>query len=327
MKPLVLVLVYITEEHRELVAESFEMIYAPNAALGADRSAGLAQMAAHGSKIRAVLTNGTNGLTPAEIDTMPKLEIICTLGVGYENVAVDYARARGIAVANAAFTNDDTVADHAMMILLAAIRNVIRLDRLCRQGVWRDDMPRPPHISHRRLGILGLGVIGQQIARRAEGFDLEIGYHNRSRKPDVAYSYFNSVMALAQWADYLVVAAPGGPSTRHIINAEVLRALGPEGVLVNIARGTLVDTAALAVALREGHISAAALDVYEGEPVPPAALLEMDNVVLTPHIAGISPDAIHASVQRFIDNTTRHFAGEPLISPVTVSHTPEVRPA
>ncbi|MDB5821874.1 MAG: D-isomer specific 2-hydroxyacid dehydrogenase, NAD-binding [Herminiimonas sp.] len=316
MKPLLLVLVYITEEHRALVSESFDLIYAPNEGLGADRSNGAAQIAARGKDIRVVLTNGTNGLLPSEIDAMPKLEIICTLGVGHENVPIAYATARGIRVCNAASTNDDCVADHAMGILLAATRGIPALNLGVRQGKWRDDIPRPPHVSFRRMGILGLGAIGKKIAKRAVGFDMEIGYHGRTRRDETGYRFFDDVKNLATWCDFLVVAAPGGKDTFHIVNADVLTALGPRGVIVNISRGSLVDTQAVADALRDGRISAAALDVYESEPKPPEALLEFANAVLTPHVAGISPEAIQASVQRFIDNATRHFAGQPLLTPV-----------
>ncbi|MES2185732.1 MAG: 2-hydroxyacid dehydrogenase [Pseudomonadota bacterium] len=316
MKPLLLVLVFLSEEHRALVSERFDMVYAPNEDLGADRSNGAAQIAARGPDIRVVLTNGTNGLLAAEIDALPKLELICTVGVGHENVAVAHARARGIAVANAAGTNDECVADHAMMILLAAIRRLPFLNDGVRQGMWRDDIPRPPHVSFKRMGIVGLGAIGQKIAHRARGFHMEIGYHSRSRKDETGYRYFDSVPALAEWCDFLVLAAPGGKETYHLVDAKVLAALGPEGVLVNIARGTLVDTQALAEALREGRIMAAALDVYENEPTPPAALLGFDNAILTPHVGGISPQAIHASVVRFLDNAERHFARQPLLTPV-----------
>lgn len=316
MKPLVLVLVYITPEHRELVSQSFELIYAPNDGLSGDRSHGAARIAERGKDIQVVLTNGMHGLTPGEIDAMPRLEIICTLGVGFENVAIAHATARGIKVANAAGTNDACVADHAMALLLGAIRRVPTLNTLVRQGVWRDDIPRPPQVSGKRMGIVGLGAIGRKIARRAEGFDMEIGYFGRTRKNDTPLRFFDSVLALATWCDFLMVATPGGKDTFHLVNAEVLNALGGGGVLVNIARGSVVDTAAVADALREHRIFAAALDVYEGEPTPPAALLELENCILTPHVGGISPEAIQALVQRFIDNATRHFAGEPLLTPV-----------
>lgn len=312
-----LVLVFLSEEHRTLVAEHFDMIYAPNEHLGADRTNGAAQIAARGSDIRIVLTNGTNGLLAEEIDALPNLELICTLGVGYENVALSHARARGIPIANAANTNADCVADHAMMLLLAAIRRLPFLERSVRNGLYRDDIPRPPHVSGRRIGIVGMGAIGQDVAVRAEGFRMDVGYLTRTPRPDLSYRYFDNVLGLADWADFLVVAAPGGKETFHMVNAQVLDALGPQGVLVNVARGSLVDTAALADALRERRIMAAAIDVYEGEPTAPPALLELDNAIITPHVGGISPQAIHTSVVRFIDNAERHLAGQPLISPVT----------
>jgi lactate dehydrogenase-like 2-hydroxyacid dehydrogenase len=316
MKPTLLVLVYLSEEHRALVSQQFDMIYAPNEGLGADRSNGAAQIAARGHEIRVVLTNGTNGLLAEEIDALPKLELVCTVGVGFENVALERARARGIPVCNAAGTNDDAVADHAMAILLAAIRRVPFLNNGVRHGLWRDDIPRPPHVSGRKMGIFGLGAIGRKVARRAQGFDMEIGYHSRTRRDDCGFHWFDDIVSLAQWCDFLVIAAPGGQATYHIVDAKVLDALGPQGVVVNVARGTLVDTDAVADALRDKRIWAAALDVYEFEPTPPARLLEFDNAVLTPHIGGISPQAIHASVVRFLENAHAHFTGQPLLTRV-----------
>lgn len=316
MKPTLLVLVFLSEEHRALVSEQFELLYAPNEGLGVDRSNGAAQIAARGNDIRFVLTNGTNGLLTQEIDAMPKLELVCTLGVGFENVARDHARSKGVPVCNAAGTNDSAVADHAMAILLAAIRRVTFLNNGVRHGLWRDEIPRPPHVSGRKLGIFGLGAIGKQIAKRAQGFDMEIGYHSRTRRDETGFKWFDDLLSLARWCDFLVVAAPGGKETYHIVNAQVLDALGPDGVVVNIARGTLVDTDAVADALRDKRIWAAALDVYEFEPTPPARLLEFDNAILTPHIGGISPQAIHASVLRFFENAEAHLAGKPLLTRV-----------
>ncbi len=315
-KPLLLVLVFLSEEHRALVSERFELIYAPNEGLGKDRSNGQAQIATRGQDIRVVLTNGTNGLLAEEIDALPHLELICTVGVGFENVARERARERGIPVCNAAGTNDDAVADHAMAILLAAIRRLPFLNSGVRHGLWRDDIPRPPHVSGRRMGIFGLGNIGRKVAKRAQGFDMEIGYHSRTRRDETGFRWFDDILGLAEWCDFLVVCAPGGKATYHIVNEQVLNALGPQGVVVNVARGTLVDTDAVAAALRDKRIWAAALDVYEGEPTPPKALLEFDNAILTPHIGGISPQAIHASVVRFLENAEAHYGGRPLLTPV-----------
>lgn len=316
MKPSLLVLIYLSEMHRDRVSQHFELIYAPNDDLGKDRSNGTAQLNQYGKDIRVVLTNGTNGLLPAEIDAMPNLEIICTLGVGYENVALEYAKSRGIRVCNGAGTNDDCVADHAMGILIAAVRRIPLLNAGVRNGMWRDDIPRPPNFSFKKMGILGMGGVGRKIAKRAKGFELEVGYFSRSRHDETGYRYFDTLVGLAQWCDYLVVAAPGGQSTLHIVNAQILKALGSNGVLVNISRGSLVDTQAVANALQEKSIAAVALDVYESEPTPPKALLKFENAILTPHVAGTSPEAIDAVVQRFIDNANRHFSGEALLTPI-----------
>jgi lactate dehydrogenase-like 2-hydroxyacid dehydrogenase len=247
---------------------------------------------------------------------MPQLELICAMGAGYENIAIDAARARGIVVANGAGTNDDCVADHAFGLLIAAVRGIVKLDRQCRDGVWREAIPFPPNVSGRKLGIVGLGTIGEKIARRAAGFDIEVGYHNRRPKDGVAHRYFDRLLALAQWADFLVVATPGGADTKHLIGREALDALGPRGVLVNIARGSVVDTEALAAALKDGRLGGAGLDVYESEPLPPQPLIGLDNVVLTPHVAGWSPEAVQATIDRFLANAEGHFSGKGPVSPV-----------
>ena len=316
IKPTLLVLVYLAPEHRNLLSDRFELLYAPNEGLGVDRSNGQEQINLRGEEIEFVLTNGANGLLPIEIDAMPKLKLICSLGVGFENVAIEHARRCGIPVCNAAGTNHVAVADHAMAILLAAIRRVTFLNNGVRHGLWRDDIPRPPHVSGRKMGIFGLGAVGTEIAKRARGFDMEIGYNSRSRKDQLGFRWFENINSLAQWCDYLIIAAPASEETYHVVNGEVLNFLGPDGVLVNVARGTLVDTNAVATALKQKRIWAVALDVYEFEPTPPSQLFEFDNAILTPHIAGISPQAIHASVMRFIENTEAFLAGKALLTQV-----------
>ncbi|WP_027015091.1 2-hydroxyacid dehydrogenase [Comamonas composti] len=313
MKPVLLVLNFNTPEHLRLMAQSFadfELIYAPDAAQAE------AAIAAHGERVRVVLTVGATGLSAAQMQRLPALTLVCAMGAGYENVDLAHARGRGIAVGNGAGTNDDCVADHAMGLLLAARRGISHQDRLVREGVWRTAIGFPPHVSHKRLGILGMGSIGRKIAQRALGFEMQIAYHNRRPRADVAHAYFGSLMELAAWADFLVVALPGGAATRHLVGAQVLDALGPQGVLVNIARGSVVDTQALAAALREGRLGAAGLDVYESEPAPPAELVALDKVVLTPHVGGWSPEAVQNSVERFIANMRCHLEGRPLVSPV-----------
>jgi D-3-phosphoglycerate dehydrogenase len=247
---------------------------------------------------------------------MPQLKLVSAIGAGYENLAVDHARSRGIVLVNGAGTNDHCVADHAFALLLAIVRDVPRLDRATRDGVWRDTLPLHPNVSHKRLGIVGLGNIGEKVARRGAGFDMEIGYHNRKPREGSPLRYFDSVQALARWCDFLVVATPGGADTQHLIDASVLDALGPQGFVVNVSRGSVLDTAALARALSAGTIAGAALDVYEGEPQPPEALLTLRSVVLTPHVGGRSPEAITASVDNFLGNAKRHFAGEAVLTPI-----------
>ena len=310
VKPELLLLIPLRDEFLAQLLERFEVRYAPTEAERAS------VIAAHGAGIRLLLTNGTTGLRADEIDAMPQLSFAAAFGAGYENMAIEHARARDLVLANGAGTNEDCVADHALGLLLATVRAIPQLDAAARQGIWRDELPLFPQLAHKRVGILGLGSIGRKIARRCEGFDMRIGYHKRSQRPELGYDYFDSAEALARWCDFLIVAAPGGAATKHIVNAAVLKALGPDGFLVNISRGSLVDTAALAAALAAGELRGAGLDVYEGEPAPPAALLGLSNVVLTPHIAGWSPEANQASLQCFIDNAALHLAGQPPRTPI-----------
>lgn len=310
-QPKLLLLMPMAQEHQAQLRQRFDVIDAPTPAL---RAQAIAQW---GASIEVVLTIGAVGLRGDEIAALPRLGLVCALGAGYENIDVAAAKARGIAVANGAGTNDACVADHAMALLLASVRALPQQEQALRAGVWRDALPLRPSVNGRRLGILGLGTIGMRIARRAAAFDMDVGYHNRRARPDApACTYFDSVLALATWADFLVVAAPGGPGTRHIVNAEVLRALGPQGHLVNIARGSLVDTAALAQVLADGQLGGAALDVYESEPQPPRELLGFPNVILTPHIAGWSPESVQATVDLFLLNAERWKHGQPLQTPV-----------
>jgi len=262
-----LVLSSLSSAHQAQIGEVYDMTYAFGAA---QRAAAIAE---HGKKFRAVLTIGVIGITPEEIAAMPAVELICCMGAGYEGVPLEVTRARGIVTANGAGTNDDCVADHAFGLLIGIVREFRKLDRLCREGVWREAIPQPPNVSGKKLGILGMGTIGQKIAKRAAAFDMEVGYHNRKPKEGVAQRYFGDLKSLAAWADFLVLAAPGGPATKHLVNAEVLDALGPQGYLVSIGRGSVVDTDALAAALRENRIAAAGLDVYESEPKRPEQLI------------------------------------------------------
>jgi len=262
-----------------------------------------------------VLTRGATGFHADEMAALPKLELICSLGVGFENIDVAAARARGLRVTHGPGANATSVADHAMALLLGTARHLPQADAWVRQGHWNGFMGS--QVSGKRLGILGLGTIGLEIARRgALGFGMTVGYYNRRPRPQSGYTYYDSPLALAAESDFLVVATPGGADTRHLVNAAVLDALGPQGYLVNIARGSVVDTDALIAALAERRIAGAGLDVVEGEPVVPPALFTLDNVVLTPHSAGRSPEAVSATVALFLENATAHFGGKPVLTPV-----------
>jgi len=305
-----LILNAVSPEHRVQIGQVYDICYASTPA---EREAAIATQ---GARFRAVLTIGVIGLTAAEIARMPALELVCSLGAGYERIDTEAARARGIVVANGAGTNADCVADHAFGLLIAAVRGILHLDRQCRDGVWRDVIAPPPNVSGKRLGIVGLGAIGHKIAKRAQGFDMTIGYHNRKAKEGVPHAYFGSPVELARWADFLVIATPGGAGTNQLVDAAVIEALGPQGVLVNISRGSVVDTEALAAALREGRLAAAGLDVYDSEPHRPEALIGLHNAVLTPHVAGWSPESVQATIDRFMANAEGHFAGRGPVSPV-----------
>jgi lactate dehydrogenase-like 2-hydroxyacid dehydrogenase len=296
-----LLLVPIAAEHKALLTDRFHVIEATDAAARA------AAIAAHAADIELVLTNGGTGFRADEIAALPKLKLLAAQGAGYENLDVAAAKARGVLVCNGAGTNDDCVADHTLPQLGTALR----------AGVWRDALPLYPSFTGRRLGVLGFGAIGRKIAARAAAFGMTIGYHSRHPREDAGGArWLDSPLGLAAWADDLVVATPGGAATKHIVNAEVLAALGSGGHVVNIARGSCVDTAALAEALAAGRIAGAALDVYESEPQPPAALVGLPNVILTPHVAGWSPQSIRATVDCFIANVEAWQRGEALATPV-----------
>lgn len=305
----VLVLVENLDDYLSILETSgFELIRAPTTALRAEA------IAAHGQAIGAVVTRGPLGFFAEEMDALPGLRIICVSGAGYERVDLPAAQARGITVTNGAGVNASTVADHAMALMLALVRDIPQADASVRRGEWRKAMR--PSLAGKRLGIIGLGAVGLAIARRASGFDMVIGYHNRTPRDGVDYTWHRSALALAQASDVLVIATPGGGATRHLVNAEVLQALGAQGFVVNIARASVVDTDALVQALKQGGIAGAALDVFDDEPQVPDVLKTLDNVVLTPHVAGLSPEASEDSVTMVRDNLLAFFAGKPVLSPV-----------
>lgn len=296
---------------REHLAERYAVHYWPDPA---DHARLLASPLAR--RIRAVQTNGSFGLKRPYMEAMPALEIVSIVGAGFEGVDLEAARERGIVVTYGAGVNAPYVAEQAWALLLAAVRRVPYCDRAVREGRWDEARQPMPTISGRRLGIFGLGHIGGELARRGRAFDMEVGYCSRAPRAGVDYRYFARLPDLASWCDVLMIAAPGGPATYHAVNAEVLSALGPKGYLVNISRGTLVDSKALASALREERIAGAGLDVLEGEPAVPPDLAAEPRVVLSPHVGGFSQDAIDAMARKVRANLDAHFAGRPVLSPV-----------
>lgn len=280
----------------------------------ADRAAALRAAA---PDIRGVASTGAQRIDSAFLDLFPKLEIVANLGVGYDHIDIAAARARGVVVTNTPGVLVDEVADATMGLVLCAVRQLPQADSFVRRGDWtRGPFPLSASLKGRVLGVLGLGDIGRAIARRAEAFGLEIVYHNRSRRDDVPYAYAASPAELAQACDILVVAAPGGPQTRHIVEARVLEALGPQGILVNIARGSLVDTAALIAALQQGKIQTAALDVFETEPDVPVELRAMPQVVLAPHIGSASVATREAMADLVIENLASWASGAGAVTSV-----------
>ena len=289
--------------------QGYELILAPTPASRAEA------IARHGSRIDAVLTRGPLGLRADEIAALPLLQIICVIGAGYEEVDLQAASNRGIKVTNGAGANASCVADHAMALLLSVVRGIPKADASVRRSEW--NKVRQPSLTGKRLGLIGLGAVGQAIAKRAAlGFDMSVSYYTRQPRPDSPYTYKANVRELASAVDFLVLATPGGADTRHLVDAEVLDALGPDGYLINIARGSVVDTQALISALTSGQIAGAGLDVFDGEPLVPDALKTLANVVMTPHVAGQSPEAAHDTVQKVLDNLQAFFTGQPLLTPL-----------
>jgi len=279
----------------------------------------------HGAAIRGIATSTLYGrIDETLFAALPSLEIVASFGVGYDNVDAGAAAARGIVVTNTPGVLNEEVADFAVGLLLATIRKIPQAERFLRVGQWtQGSFPLSPTLRERRVGILGLGGIGKAIARRIEGFGVEIAYHGRTRQEGVDYPWYPTPLALAEACDTLIAILPGGASTRNIVDRTVLKALGPNGVFINVARGSVVDEAALVTALTDGTILAAGLDVYAHEPQVPAALLDLPNVVLTPHIASGSEHTRSAMGQLVADNLAAWFeSGRPL-TPVPETPVPQ----
>ncbi|WP_258186966.1 2-hydroxyacid dehydrogenase [Variovorax sp. WS11] len=273
--------------------------------------------AAAAPRIRAVVANGEAKVPRTLMERLPALEMISVFGVGYDGVDVPAAHERGVPVTNTPEVLNDDVADLAIGLLLSIARRIPQADRFVRDGQWpQGPFPLSRKVSGARLGVVGMGRIGQAIAHRARAFGMQIAYTARSPRAGVEYTYHPDAVALAAAVDFLVVITPGGAATRGLIDARVLEALGPQGYLINVARGSVVDEAALIAALSNGVIAGAALDVFANEPTVPAELRAMPNVVLTPHMASGTKQTREAMAQLTFDNLRAHFAGTPLLTPV-----------
>ena len=272
-------------------------------------------LAAHGAEFQALVTSAAIGVEHAVVQALPNLKVISSFGVGLDKIDVAAARAQGVAVGYTPEVLTDCVADLAFGLLIDAARGLSAADRFVRRGDWeRSKFPMSTRVSGKKLGIFGLGRIGRAIARRASGFDMAVRYTNRQPAEGVSYGFEPSLLELARWSDFLVIAAAGGQSTHHLVNAEVLSALGAQGFLVNVARGSVIDEAALVQALSHRTIAGAGLDVFEDEPHVPAALRALDNVVLLPHVASGTHETRQAMADRVLDNLARFFADGTLVS-------------
>lgn len=273
-------------------------------------------LADHGKEIVAVVTSAAYGITRELMGQLPNLKIVTSFGVGFDTLDIDYAKTRGICVTNTPNVLNDCVADLAIGLMIDVARNISSSDRAIRQGAteWRTKLGT--QVSHKMLGIVGLGNIGKAIAKRAEAFDMKIAYHSRRPQQGVAYTYYKDLKALAQAVDFLVLALPATVDTTHLINQEILQALGKKGFLINIARGAIVDEIALVKALQEKTIAGAGLDVFEHEPNTPPELWSLDNVVMTSHIGSATQETRDAMSNLVFENLKSFLEGKGALTPI-----------
>jgi hydroxypyruvate reductase len=271
---------------------------------------------AHGGEFSALVTSANVGADAQLIDKLPQLRVISSFGVGIDKIDLHAAKRKGVAVGYTPDVLNDCVADLAIGMLIDVARGISAAERFVRRGDWqRGSYPLTTRVSGKRLGVFGLGRIGRAIAKRATGFDMSVRYTNRSPVAGAGYAFEPSLVELARWCDFLVVAAAGGASTRHQVSAAVLEALGPDGYVVNVSRGTVIDEAALVDALMQRRIAGAALDVFEHEPQVPAALLALDHVVLLPHIASGTRETRQAMADLVLANLAGFYADGKLVTP------------
>lgn len=277
----------------------------------------LADVGSQTESLTVAVAGGGTVIGAAEMDQLPALRAIANFGVGYDNVDVEEATRRGIVVSNTPDVLTDAVADLSVALVLDVLRQVSAADRFVRRGEWAagERYPLTREVRGSVVGILGLGRIGEAVALRLEPFGAKVAYHSRSPK-DVPWAYHASPVALAEASDVLVVLTPGGADTKHLVDAAVIDALGPDGYLVNVARGSVVDEGALVQALEEGRLAGAGLDVFDDEPNVPAALLGRDDVVLLPHVGSATVQTREAMATLVLDNVAAFLAKGELVTPV-----------
>ena len=284
----------------------------------ADQADPAAYLAAHGADYQALVTSAAVGADAAMLQALPRLRVLSSFGVGLDKVEVELALGRGIAVGYTPDVLNDCVADTTFGLLIDVARGFSAADRFVRRGGWlKGTYPLGRKVSGARLGLVGMGRIGRSIAQRALGFEMDVRYHSRRVVADVPYRHEPALIELARWADFLVLITAGGAGTRHLVNAEVLDALGANGYLINVARGSVVDQAALVDALVAGRIAGAGLDVFNDEPKVPEALMALDRVVLLPHMGSATVQTRQAMADRVFDNLQSFFSEGRLISGAT----------
>jgi lactate dehydrogenase-like 2-hydroxyacid dehydrogenase len=266
--------------------------------------------------IRAAVTIGHVGLSNAMIDALPELGAIVCFGVGVDGIDLDYAKKRGIAISHGRDINHEDVADVAIGLIIARLRLFTEGARVLREGTWTPPLAVPPQkrLRGRKLGIVGMGAIGSAIAHRAQAFGMEIKWYGPRAKPDVAHAYEPSLKHLAEWCDVLAIAARGDKTTEGIIDAEIIKAVGGDGVIVNISRGSVIDEDALIAALKSGALGGAGLDVFVEEPTPVERWRGVPNTTLTPHLGGATREALYEGSQNVLENLRRFYAGEELLT-------------
>ena len=281
-----------------------------------ERADPLGWLKAHGQRIVGIVTSAPVGASGELIAALPSLNVISCRGVGLDKIDLAEARRRGVQVSGTFGVLTDCVADLAFGLIIDVARQLSAADRFVRSGRWlKEKFPMSRRVNGKRLGIVGLGQIGRAIARRAAGFDMDIRYTSRVPIDGIDHVFEPSPEALARWADFLVVCAAGGPATKHLISARVLEALGPDGFLINVSRGSVVDETALLAALQSGRIGGAALDVFADEPNVPPALIALDNVVLLPHVASATHETRQAMEDLVLANLKAFFETGKVLTP------------